>query len=174
MIASATAISAASLSLMVGVLIWAAVSDLRYYLIPNRIPLAVAAAYAAIAGFLPLTFVIGGVLTGVAVLALGTLVFARGWMGGGDVKLLAAVSLWAGPTYLSLFAFVTALAGAVLAAVMLSPARRYLPAASADALALTGGARVHGGSAVRQPMPFGVAISVGGIFLAALYFPLLH
>ena len=172
MIASAP-IAAASLSLMVGALIWAALSDLRYYLIPNRIPLAVAAAYGAIAGFLPLTFVAGGVLTGLAVLAVGTLIFARGWMGGGDVKLLAAVALWAGPTYLPLFAFVTALAGAVLAAVMLSPARRYLPAASVDALTLTGAGGGPGG-AVRQPMPFGVAISVGGLALAGLYLPLLH
>ena len=29
-----------------------------------------------------------------AVLGVGTLLFARGWMGGGDVKLLAACSLW--------------------------------------------------------------------------------
>ncbi len=29
-----------------------------------------------------------------AVLGLGTLLFVRGWMGGGDVKLLAACSLW--------------------------------------------------------------------------------
>ena len=28
------------------------------------------------------------------VLGIGTLLFARGWMGGGDVKLLAACSLW--------------------------------------------------------------------------------
>ena len=29
-----------------------------------------------------------------AVLVVGTLMFARGWMGGGDVKLLAASALW--------------------------------------------------------------------------------
>lgn len=29
-----------------------------------------------------------------AVLGVGTLLFARGWMGGGDVKLLAACALW--------------------------------------------------------------------------------
>ena len=29
-----------------------------------------------------------------AVLGIGTLLFVRGWMGGGDVKLLAACSLW--------------------------------------------------------------------------------
>ena len=164
MIASAS-ITAASLMLMVGALIWAALSDLRYYLIPNRIPLAVVAAYAAIAGFLPLTFVAGGLLTGLAVLAVGTIIFARGWMGGGDVKLLAAVSLWAGPSFLSLFAFVTGLAAAALAVLMLSPARRFLPAPSVGALDLTG---------AHQPMPFGVAISAGGIFLALLYLPLLH
>jgi prepilin peptidase CpaA len=29
-----------------------------------------------------------------AVLAIGTVMFARGWMGGGDIKLLAASALW--------------------------------------------------------------------------------
>jgi prepilin peptidase CpaA len=29
-----------------------------------------------------------------AVLAVGTMMFARGWMGGGDIKLLAASALW--------------------------------------------------------------------------------
>ena len=34
------------------------------------------------------------VLVFAAVLAAGTFAFARGWLGGGDVKLLAAVALW--------------------------------------------------------------------------------
>jgi prepilin peptidase CpaA len=155
---------------MAGALIWAAFSDLRHYLIPNRIPVLIAAAYAVIASALPLTFVIGGFLTGLAVLALGMLVFARGWMGGGDVKLMAAVALWAGPSFLPVFGLVTSISGALLALIMLSPARRMLPAPSADALELTGA----DGTAVRQPMPFGVAIATGGLFLAALYLPLLR
>ncbi len=104
MITATPIIAAVSMTVTAGALIWAASNDLRYYLIPNRIPVLIALAYAVIAFTLPLTFVVGGFLTGLAVLAVGTLVFARGWMGGGDVKLLAAVTLWAGPSLLLIFA----------------------------------------------------------------------
>jgi prepilin peptidase CpaA len=112
---------------------------------------------------MPLQFILGGFFTGLAIFAIGAFFFARGWMGGGDVKLLAAVSLWAGPSYLSIFAVVTGLSGAVLAAVMMSPLRRHMPMASADALTMTGPAQ--------EPMPYGVAIAAGGLFVLALYLP---
>ena len=170
MITATPIIAAASMTVTAGALIWAASSDLRYYLIPNRIPLLIALAYAAIASSLPLTFVVGGFLTGLAVLAVGTLVFARGWMGGGDVKLLAAVALWAGPSRLPIFALATSLSGAVLALLLLSPMRKLLPAPSAGALELS---RADG-SAMRQPMPFGVPIAIGGLVLVASYLPLMR
>lgn len=54
----------------------------------------------ALGAFLALAF--GGSVAGLwqnlllfaLVLGIGTLLFVRGWMGGGDVKLLAACSLW--------------------------------------------------------------------------------
>jgi prepilin peptidase CpaA len=163
MISSATAAIVPSLALSACALGWAAVSDIRHYIIPNKIPVIVTAAFIVAAFFMPLQFMLGGFLTGLAILAIGAFFFARGWMGGGDVKLLAAVSLWAGPSFLSTFAVVTGLSGAVLAAVMLSPLRRYMPMASADALTMTGPAQ--------EPMPYGVAIAAGGLFVLALYLP---
>ena len=82
----------------------------------------------------------------------------RGLVGGGDVKLAAAIALWAGPAFLSEFAFVTALAGVALAAVMLSPLRRLMPRRAGDEAA--------GG--LKQPMPFGAPLAAGGAWVLAL------
>ena len=38
----------------------------------------------------------GSLATAAAVLALGMVVWRLGWLGGGDVKLIAALTLWAG------------------------------------------------------------------------------
>ena len=75
----------------------AALSDLRHRRIPNEIPASVAllwliALALGVAGS-PLL----GLATGLGLLAAGILVWRLGWLGGGDVKLIAALGLWAGP-----------------------------------------------------------------------------
>ena len=62
----------------------------------------------------------------VGMFGLGTLAFAFGAMGGGDVKLAAAASLFAGPALMLDFVTVTALVGgflgvAILAGVPIGP-----------------------------------------------------
>jgi prepilin peptidase CpaA len=81
-------------------------------------------------------------------------------MGGGDVKLFSALALWCGPSRLASFTLVTSLAGVAVALIMLSPLRRLAPAAPDEAR-----------SAARQPMPYGVAIAAGGVWLLAQYLP---
>src|SRR3546814_1397676 len=71
------------------------------------------------------------------VLGLGILAFARGWFGGGDVKMLAAVSLWAGPAHLSLLLLVTALAGGLLSLIILCRPLLQRLAAGPDAAVAT-------------------------------------
>lgn len=75
-------------------------------------------------------------------LALGTPLFAAGWLGGGDVKLLASLGLWANfAVILPLIACIL-IGGGVLAALSLA---------------------VRGGRAARRAkgIPYGVAIAVG-------------
>ena len=139
-------------------LIWAAVSDIRLYIIPNRTVAIIGAAFAVFACAMPWSFAIGGVLAGLIVFAVAVTFFARGWMGGGDAKLMTVVALWAGSSYLSTFALVTSLAGAALGIVMLTPASRIMPAPSAEALGVA-----------RQPMPFGLPIAAGGLAVLAQY-----
>jgi prepilin peptidase CpaA len=164
-----TAPIAVSLAVTACALVWAAVSDFRLYLIPNRISLIIVAAFVFAACFMPISFLTGGVLTGLGVFAMAVFFFARGWMGGGDVKLLGAMALWVGPSFLSPFAVGTCMSGAALGILMLSPLKRLMPLPSADALSLAGGE-----TAARQPMPFGVAIAIGGISVLARYLPLLQ
>jgi len=128
--------------------------DLRTRRIPNQIPALLALLY-------PLVFFYQaapetwwtGLAAGAAVLAVGAALFALRALGGGDVKLLAAAALWAGPAHLLELVLITALAGGVLTVPALlrnlSPAR--LPEA-----------RTAAGQA--DTIPYGVAIAVGGLW----------
>lgn len=78
-------------------LIIAAVTDLRSRIISNRLNIAVAllAPLWWLACGLPVwPGMAAQVLIGLVIFALFAGMFALGWMGGGDVKLLAALSLW--------------------------------------------------------------------------------
>jgi prepilin peptidase CpaA len=143
-------------------LAWAAIGDAMTYRIPNILPALVVGGFAATAWFEPASFLVGGLLTSFAVFAVGALLFARRLMGGGDVKLLAATSLWCGPEQLTLFALVTAVTAVTLALLMMSPLGRLMPAPPTR---LAGGA----GAATRQPMPFGVAVAAGGLWVLGHY-----
>ncbi|WP_416907606.1 MAG: prepilin peptidase [Polymorphobacter sp.] len=90
----------------------------------------------------------------VLVFAVGLFLFARGWMGGGDIKLLTALASWTGLAGLPLLLVGTALVGGGLALVLLV-ARRFNAAGQ--------GPRVlHRGA----PLPYAVAILGGVLFFA--------
>lgn len=137
-------------------LCWAALGDLRRYVIPNRLNLAIAALYLPYALSVPGgAYPLSSLGVAAAVLVAGMFAFARGWFGGGDVKMLAAVSLWAGTAHLPLLILVTAAAGGVVAlAVLCRPLVQRL---------------AHGPAAVEasRDVPYGIAIAVGGIAVAS-------
>ena len=146
-------------------LVLAAASDIYRYLIPNWLCLALAvlfAVYAIIAG-MPGESVLTRSLTGAVVLAAGLAIHARGHVGGGDVKLLAALSLWIVPYNWPLFILGMMLAGGALAlfVLFLRKTREWLP----DFLK-TGswGRHLLDDTA---GIPYGVAISIAG--LVSLY-----
>ena len=94
------------------------------------------------------------------------IVYSRGWMGGGDVKLLTALAVGLPLTGLIQLLTVTALAGGVLAVVHLM--MRQLPN---PRLAPAGSSLVRRVYAVERwrhlrhaPLPYGVAIACGGIW----------
>ena len=151
------------------ILALAAASDLRSFRIPNPLPLLlvvgfVVAAAAGIPGLEP----IGGPMAGFLMMVVGFVLFALRAMGGGDVKLMAAASLWVGWGGLAeQVAFVTLIGGIFalgLAAARSLLARRPVASGAAGTASLPPVLR-HG-----QPVPYGVAIALGSLPAAAAPF----
>lgn len=88
-------------------------------------------------------------------LGIGTFAFSRGVLGGGDVKLLAATSLWFDIQGSASFFLYTAIGGAVLTLLFVI-VRRMLPT---YVLERAGAAALR----PRGPIPYGVAIAAGAI-----------
>jgi Flp pilus assembly protein protease CpaA len=94
----------------------AALTDLRERRIPNWLNVGVAGLYPIFVLISPTPMAwLGALGAAAAVFMLGLVLFARQLIGGGDVKLIAAVTLWAGLDQLALFALVTSLVGGALA-----------------------------------------------------------
>jgi prepilin peptidase CpaA len=138
----------------------AALKDLTSYTIPNAISLALGGVFFALAAAagMPLTSVGLHLLVGFAALAAGMAMFALGWIGGGDAKLMAACCLWLGWPATEAFLLDTALAGGAFAVALLvlrSPTiRSRIPAGGGWTARLTGPG---------EPAPYGVAIAIGAL-----------
>jgi prepilin peptidase CpaA len=139
----------------------AALSDAVRFLIPNRYPAVIALSFAVYAVAKPAPFWAAGLIVAAVALVGGTVLFARGIVGGGDVKLFSATALWAGVDQFALLALTTALVGGVLALVRLLP-MHWLPAARPAGAAPANDLAAK----LQQPIPFGVAIACGGVCVA--------
>lgn len=111
---------------------FAAAFDLLTMTIPNKISLALVAAFLVVAPLTGLSWASIGLhaATGAAVLVAGFLMFTRGYLGGGDAKLLAASALWLGYDSLPQFLVMTGLLGGLLSVVVLALRRvpdSYVP-----------------------------------------------
>jgi prepilin peptidase CpaA len=131
----------------------------------------IALAYLIYAIGYPLEQGLWGLAAGFVTLVLGAVLLATGIMGGGDAKLLAATMLWAGPSLAASFLTVTAFAGAAIALAWLTPFRRLMPAAPAfpEHISPATSALSPLRARMSQPVPYGVAITVGGIHLAVIH-----
>ena len=151
------------IALFLALLSVAAIHDATTYRIPNRVSLAIAALYPVhvLASGGDVAWV-GALFVAAAVFAAGTVLFAWRVLGGGDVKLLAATALWAGPAGLADLLAITAIGGGLMALFMSSSLRFGL------ALALEAAGRPGGRAMVLgNTLPYGVAIAAGGWFTAA-------
>ncbi len=141
--------AATLVALLAAMLVVAAVGDLRSRIIPNWLNLAIAL------GALPFWWLSDLALwpdiaarVGIAVLLLAIFagLFAIGAMGGGDVKLIAALALWLPPPSIVELLLIMSIAGGALTLVMLI------------------GHRLRK-SATKLEVPYGVAIAFGGMLL---------
>ncbi len=159
-----------ALAAFAGLVVYAACSDMARLIIPNWVSIALAAIFpiAALIAGAPLMSIGLHLLFGFGVLALGFVLFQFNIIGGGDAKLLAAVSIWTGMTAFMPFIFWTAIAGGVMALALLT-ARQLLPVGTYPAF-------VDHLLKKQNGIPYGVAIMVGALmaipFLPYLSSPL--
>jgi prepilin peptidase CpaA len=174
------------IAIFAALLIMAALEDLRSRRIPNWLVLAIvvlwtpwlAAGPAAASWYMAI---------GVAATTflIGTLLFARRILGGGDVKLITAVTLWAGLEHFALFAAVMSLTGGLLALASLAWQRYgwmiipYIvplrPTAGPLRPILGGGADATDAKGDPLPisLPYGIAIAAGGLAVVAEHLKLI-
>lgn len=137
----------------------AALSDAARFRIPNLACLALLLVFPLYVYTAPTSVPWGyHILTFGLILLVGYQLFARGYAGAGDIKLLAAVGLWAGPTYWPHFIFITAITGGILSlGIGILTLLRHKLSKSKKKVSLS-----------KTPIPYGVAIAVGGLCTLAL------
>ncbi len=149
----------ALLGVMPVLVIVAGLHDLTTMKIPNWI------SGLLILGFFPTALLQGLTLSAVAVsvglavaaLLVGAGMFALRWLGGGDAKLLAAVTLWLGLSGVLPFLLFTAMVGGGLCLLLLL-ARAHL-----QVYAVNGPVWITRLLAPKGDVPYGVAIAAGAL-----------
>jgi prepilin peptidase CpaA len=137
-----------------------ALKDLTSYTIPNWVSLALVAAFvpAALVSGAPLGGVGLCLAAGFGALVLGMGMFAAGWIGGGDGKLLAACALWMGWPAVLPFLLYTALAGGALTFAILALRSGWVAPIVAGGPPWVRRLGQQGGA-----LPYGVAIAAGAL-----------
>lgn len=142
----------------------AGIGDLATMRIPNPLVVALLLGYgilAPLAGVAPGDMALS-LVAGLVVFCLGLGAFACGWMGGGDVKLMAASALWLGLPHLPAFLMFTAVFGAVLTLALLIYRAGTLPYAVAGRVS-----RVRSLWISETRVPYGVAIAAAALWVFA-------
>ena len=150
----------------ISLLILAAWGDLASRIISDYVCLAIGFAGAIGQLIAGPTHLVESLLIAAILFFLLLLLHSRGVLGGGDVKLLVAVSVGLPPFGVIALFTVTALAGGVLAVVHLGMRRLPRPMlAPAEAWVVRRVYAVERWRIMRRfPMPYGVAVACGGIW----------
>ncbi len=155
----------ASVALLIGLalLLGAGLHDIAFRTVPNTLCAALLLCGLALRLFGADIWY--GLLAGFIVFGICAIMWWIGWLGGGDVKLLGAASVFVPPGYVPELVLYTSLAGGVLAVAYLvagklvpSPAVQRPPTMLAR-IARCELWRLHR----RGPLPYAAAIAAGGI-----------
>jgi prepilin peptidase CpaA len=151
------------LLVLMGLLVRMAVGDLRAFIIPNRLNAGIAAlglAYVLLSAPADGIFatLLWRLIQMFAVGLMFSLMFAMGWMGGGDVKLMAALALFFPMPELAQLLIFSSLAGGGLG-LLAAIAKRWKPAMVDDA-----------STSGPTEIPYGIAIAFGAIIPASQLF----
>lgn len=144
----------------------AAFEDLRRLIIPNALTLSLCVLWPFYLAATPSLYeALGALGCALAVFLAGALCFSRGWLGGGDVKLLAVATLWAGPTGTPPLLVVTGVLGGMLALFLMFPPGAYI---ATLARAKLGPADEPAGGGLATPVPYGIAIAGAALIVVVL------
>jgi len=157
------------LILFSSLMVWAAYSDLKSFTLSNRLCLTTALLYPVyllalyMGGHgLPLQDILLSLAVAVVIFMVCAGFFALNVMGGGDVKLIPVVALWAGTSHVLHFLLLTSLIGGLLAMAIITlnriKASKYFKSSGNINLSVA----KKEGSAV----PYGVGIAIGGLYVA--------
>ena len=151
----------ARLSLFPALMAFAAVSDLFTMTISNRVSLALATGFVALAllGGMAGYDILSHLGAGAAVLAVSFGCFAMGWIGGGDAKVAAAAALWFGFGHLLNYLLYASLFGGALTLLLLQFRQWPLPYWFSGQTWLL---RLH---AKESGIPYGVALAIGALMI---------
>jgi len=149
------------LTLFPATMAFAASSDLFTMTIANRISLILLAGFVLLAAMtgmsaseVALHFAAGG-----AVLLVGFVLFACGWIGGGDAKLAAATALWLGFAHLFDYLIYSSILGGALTLAIIQFRRLPLPAGLAKREWIERLHRTGGG------VPYGIALAAAALLV---------
>ena len=138
---------------------FAGAMDLFTMTIPNRISIVLVGAFVVAAGMMGIGWwaFASHVGAGLLMLSIGISMFALGWLGGGDAKLLAATALWLGFDHLLPYLLLAGMAGGVLSIAVLAY-RRLLPPLwlARQEWAM----RLHH---AKTGIPYGIALAAAGL-----------
>jgi prepilin peptidase CpaA len=144
-------------------LAYAAISDLLTLTIPNRLVLAMVGLFVVLAPFSGMGW--GGfglhMLAGALLLVIGFILFAFGWIGGGDAKLAAAIALFLGLNNALVFVALASIIGGGLTLALLAFRRAPVPAVI---IRQPWAQRLHSATG---GVPYGVALAIA----AAIIYP---
>ncbi len=148
-------------ALIPALLVYACFSDLFTMTISNRLCLAVAAAFPlfAIVVGLPAEMVMWHMLAGACVLVVAFVLFAFGWIGGGDAKFFAAATIWLGFGQMWEYIALSSILGGALTMALLAARRHPLPSAL---VRLPWVNKLHD---VQTGVPYGIALGVAAVML---------
>jgi len=165
---SSTLIHGVVIAVLAVLLIAAAMDDLREYRIPNHLVVGITVLYPAhvLTSPQPVPWMSALLFAGF-VFAIGVAFFVGKMMGGGDVKLMGAVALWAAPEYLMTL-FIVTLAGALLMALVMAVRAVVSEARAAQNYSLGATvANLRHVPILKMQIPYGVGIAAGGLYVAA-------
>jgi prepilin peptidase CpaA len=151
----------ARLLLFPALMAFAAASDLFTMTIPNRVSLALAVGFLALAlmSGMGAYDILSHLAAGAAVLMVAFACFAMGWVGGGDAKVAAAAALWFGFGHLLDYLLYASLFGGALTLLLLQFRQWPLPYPFAGQAWLL---KLH---AKESGIPYGIALAIGALMI---------